>query len=159
MSDISFSRLYVVSNFPSMLLSYLFTTSSFLPRLFPRIHSAVGHILPMVPIVSGEFSADSCDSHWLSCFEVTKILREIGRNLVCNMGATQPIGIFLPPTSRKSMQLCGFVIFPTLCVIVHAMDLLPPPLLPPSFPLHQSVPSLFGWVVCPHWKCCGPFIL
>jgi hypothetical protein len=149
----------VVPDFPSILLSHCFTTSPYLPRLFPWFHSAVGDILLIVAIFTAEVSANSCDSCWLSCLEVSQTLREISRNLVCNMGATQPIEIFLPPTSRKSMQLCGFVTFPTLFIMVHAMDLLPPSLRPLSFSLHWSFPSLFGWVVRLHRMCSIPFIL
>jgi hypothetical protein len=37
--------------------------------------------------------------------------RMVGISL-CNVGATQPIGIFLPPPSRKSTQMCRFGILP-----------------------------------------------
>jgi len=62
-------------------------------------------------------------------------------NCSCNMGVTQPIGIFLPAPSRESTTLCGFGVLSSLFVMVHAMDLLtsphhPPFLLPPSvFPI------------------------
>ena len=154
MLDPSFSSLYVVPGFPSMLFSYLSTTSLLLPLLFLRLYSVVWHILLVVSVVGGEFSAHSCNSCHLSCLEVTRGLGQNGRNFWCNKGATQPIGIFLPPPSRNSMQLCGFGIFnsfrPGPC------NGSPP--FPPFFPLHPSFPSLFGRVVCRHQMCGVPLI-
>ena len=155
MPDPSFSTLYVVPDIPTMLFSYLFTTSSPLPLLFLRLYSVVCDILLVVPVLGGEFSAHSCNSCHLSCLEVTRGLGENGRNFSCNVGATLPIGIVLPPPSHESTQFCGFAIFPTLFVMVHAMDLLPSPL---SFPLHPSCPSLFGQVACRHRVCGIPLI-
>jgi len=148
--DALFSSLYVVPDFPSMLFLYLFTTSSPLPLLFLRLHSVVWHILLIVPVLGGECFAHSCSSCCLSCLEVTRGLGENDRIFLFNVGATQPIGIFLPPPSRKSTQLCGLAIFSTLFVMVHTMDLLHSPL---SFPLHPSFPSLFGEVVSRHRMC------
>ena len=155
MPDLSCSSLHVVPDFPSMLFSYLFTTSSPLPLLFVRSYSVVWQNLLVVPALGGEFSAHSCNSCRLSCLEVTRGLGENGRNFLCNVGATQPIGIFLSPPSRKSTQLCGFAIFSTLFVMVHAIDLLHTPI---SVPLHPSFPSLFGRVVCLYRVCGVPLI-
>jgi len=47
------------------------------------------------------------------------------------VGATLPIAISLPPPSLKSKQSYGFAIFSTHFVMVHAMDMLPAPLVPP----------------------------
>jgi len=79
--DPSFSSLYVVPDFPSMLLSYLFTTSSPLPLLFLRLFSVVWRIMLVVPVVGGEFSAHSCNSCCLSYLGVTRGLGENGRNV------------------------------------------------------------------------------
>ena len=169
MLDPSFSSLYVVPGFPSMLFSYLSTTSLLLPLLFLRLYSVVWHILLVVSVVGGEFSAHSCNSCRLSCLEVTRGLGENGRNFWCNMGATQPIGIFLPPPSRDSTQLCGFDILPlsrnsTSIVWLRYLQLFSSwsmqwiSSLPPFFPLHPSFPSLFGRVVCRHRMCGVPLI-
>ena len=144
MPDPAFSSLYVVPDFPSMLFSNCFTTSSLLHLLSLHRYSVVCHILLIIPVLGGEFPAHSCNTRRLSCLEVTRGLWENGRNVLCNVGATQPIGIFLPPPSCKSMQLCGFAIFSTLFVIVHAMDLLPTPLLPP---LLLPTPSVFPIII------------
>jgi len=159
--DTSFSSLYVVPGFPSMLFSYLSTNSLLLPLLFLCWYSVVWHILLVVSIVCGEFSAHSCNSCRLSCLEVTRGLGENRRNLWCNMGATQPIGIFLPPPSRNATQLCGFDILPLSYNSTPIVWLRYLPLfsswsmqwissLPPFFPFHPSFPSLFGRVVCWH---------
>jgi len=154
----SFSSISVGPDFPSMLFSYLFTTSSPLPLLFLRMYSVVWHILLLVPVVGGEFSAHSCKSCCIPCLEVTRGLGENGRNFQCNVGATQPIQIFLPPPSRKSTQLyifnilpsfhnstklCGFGIFNSFCHgPCNGSDHFPPsspPFLPP--------PSVFPIIV------------
>jgi hypothetical protein len=106
--DPSFSSLYVIPSFPSMHFSYLSTTSALLPILFLHLYSVVWHIYLVLPVVRGEFSAHSCNSCRLSCLDVKRGLGENSRNLLCNMGATQPIEIFLPPPWRKSTQLHGF---------------------------------------------------
>jgi len=137
------SSLYVVPDFPSMLFSFLSTTSSLLPLLCLRLHSVIWCILCIVPVLGGEFSASSCNIRCLSCLEVTRGLRENCRIFWCNMGATQPIRIFHPPPSPKSTQLCGFAIFSTLFVMVHAMDLLPYLLRPSCLP----PPSVFAIIV------------
>jgi len=161
--DPSFSSLYVVSNFPSMLFSYFSTTSLLLPLLFSCLNSAVGSILLIVHVLRGEFSSHPCSSHRLSSLEVTRGLGENGNNFLCNVGATQPIGIFLPLPSRKSMQMCVFHILPPSrnstqlcgfsifdCFCYGPCNGSPP--LPPSSPiffsLHPSFPSLFGRVAC-----------
>jgi len=95
-----------------MLFSYLFTTSSPLPLLIFCLYSEVWHILLVVPVVGDDFSAHSCYSCRLFCFQVTRGLGENGRNFSCNVGATQLIRIFLPPPFCKSTQLCGFDILP-----------------------------------------------
>jgi hypothetical protein len=172
--DPSFSSLYVVPDFPSMLFSYLITTSLTLPLLFLRLYSVVWRIMLIVPVVGGEVSAHSCNSCRLSCLEVTRGLWENGGNHLYNVGATQPIGIFLPPPSRKSMQLCRFGSLPPfrhstqLCGfdICNAFRHGPcngsPPFPaaspPPSFPLHPSFPSLIGRMVCWHRMCCVPLM-
>ena len=140
--------------------------ASQLLRLFPSSFSTctgwmgISCLLFLYSI--GEFSARSCSCHRLSCLEVTRGLRENGRNFSCNVGATQPIGIFLPPPSCKSTQLCRFEILlpspnPTpLCVFgifnsfrYGTFNGSPP--FPPSSP--QSFPSLFRRVVCRHRMC------
>jgi len=138
-----------------MLFPYLFTTSSPLPLPLLRWNSVFWHILFIVLVVGGEFSAHSCTSCRLSCVEVTRGLGENGRNFLCNMGATQPIGIFLPPPSHKFTQLCGFNILPPSCNIqsiawLRYLQLLSswsmqwmsslPSFFPLSFPLHPSFP-------------------
>jgi len=110
--DPSVFGLYVVPGFPSMLFSYLSTTSLLLPLLFLCFYSVVWNILLIISVVGGEFSAHSCNSCRLSCLEVTRGLGENGSNFWFNMGATQPIGIFLPPPSCNSTQLCRFDILP-----------------------------------------------
>ena len=72
MPNPSFSSLYVVSDFPSMLFLYLFTTSLPLSFSFLRLYSVVWLILLIVSVVGGEYSAHSCDSCRLSCVEVTR---------------------------------------------------------------------------------------
>ena len=99
MPDFSLSSLHVVSNIPSMLFSYLFTTTWPLPLLCPHLYSVVGHISLIVPSLSGEFSAHSYGSSHLACLEVTKGLGVNGRKFRCNVSTTQRIGIFpLPPS-------------------------------------------------------------
>jgi len=147
MPDPSFSSSYVVLDFPSMFFSYLFTTSLPLPVLFPCLYLAVRYILLVVPVFSGEFSAHSYNSHCLSCLEVTRGLGENSMNFWCNMGATQPIGIFLPQPSRKSTQLCGFDIFNSFCHCPCNGS----PLILPSWP--PSFPALFGCIVCRQLMC------
>jgi hypothetical protein len=169
MPDPSFSSFWVVPSFDRMLFSYLSTTSSLLPLLCLRLYSVVWNILVVVSAVSGECCAHSCNSCRLSCLKVTRGLGENGRNFSCNMGATQPIGIFLPPPSRNPMQLCGFDILPPSCnstsivwlryiqfFLSRSMQWISS--LFPFFPLHPSFPSLFGRVVCRHWVCCVPLI-
>ena len=152
-----------------MLFSYLSTTSSLLPLLFLRLYLVDWHILLVVSVVGGQFSAHSCNSCRVSCLEVTRGLGENGWNFCCNMGATQPIGIFLPPPSRNSMQLCGIDILPlslnsASIVWLQYLQLFSSWCIqcissfPPFFPLHPSLPSLFGQVVCPHRMCGVPLI-
>jgi len=78
--DPSFSSLYVVSDFPSMLFSYLFRTSLPLPFLFLRLYLVVWYVLLVVPVLGGEFSAHHCNSCHLSYLKVTTGLGENGRN-------------------------------------------------------------------------------
>ena len=96
MRDPSFSSLYVVPDFPSMLFSYLFTTSSPLHLLFLRMYSVVWYIVLVVAVLGGEFCAHSCLCCRLSYLEVTSGLGENCRNFLCNMGATQPKEYFFP---------------------------------------------------------------
>ena len=79
--DPSFSSLYVVPDIASMHFSYLFTTSLPVPCLFLCLYSVVWQILLVVPVLSGVFSANSCNSCRLSCLEHTGRLGENGRNL------------------------------------------------------------------------------
>jgi len=139
-----------------MLFSYLFTTSSPIPLLFLHLNSVVSHSLLIVPVVGGECFSHSCNSCRLSCVEVTRGLVENGRNFWCNIGATQPIGIFLPPPtcistqlcaldilppSRNSSQLCGFAIFNSFH---HSpCNGFLPSFVPP--PPHHSHHCLDGW--------------
>jgi len=101
----SVARVYVVPDVPSMLFSHLFTTGLPHPILFPRMDSAVAHISHVNSLLEGEFSAHSCDSRHLSCLKVTRRLGENRTNFRSNVGATQPIGIFLPQRSCKSTDL------------------------------------------------------
>jgi hypothetical protein len=167
--DTSFSSLYMVPDFPSMLFLYLSTTSLILPLIFLRLYSVVWHILLIVSVVGGEFLAHSCNSCRLSCLEVSRGLGDNGRNFWFNMGATQPIGICLPPPSGNSTQLCGFDILPqsrnsTSIVWLRYLQLFWSwymqwiSCVPPFFPLHPSCTSLFGWVVCRHRMCGFPLI-
>jgi len=129
-----------------MLFLYLFTTSLPLSFSFLRLYSVVWLILLIVSVVGGEYSAHSCDSCRLSCVEVTRGWGENGRNFWCNMGATQPIGIFLPPSSRNFTPFCGFAIFWNLFVMVHAMELLASCLLPTSSLPPQSIFPIIVWM-------------
>jgi len=156
-----------------MLFSNLFTTSAYHPLCCLRLYSVVWHILLVVPFPGGEFSAHPWYSHRLSCLEATRGIGETDRNFLCNVGATQPIGTFLPPPSCKSMQLCGFDILPPSCIstqlcglgIINSFHYGPcngsppfPPSSPLSFSLHSSLAWLFGWVVCRHRMCSSPCI-
>jgi len=156
--DPSVSSLYVVSDFPSKLFSNLFTTSLPLPLLFLLLHSVVWHSLHVVPVLCGEFSVHSCDSCRLSCLEVNSGSGENCRNFLCNMGATQPITIFVPPPFCESTQLCGIDILPPSCnstllcafrylqlFLLRSMHWISS--LPPLYPFHLSFPSSFGRLV------------
>jgi len=153
--DLSFSSLYVIHGLPSMLSSYLSTTSSLLPLLFLCLHSVIWRISLIVPVPGGEFSADSCNIRRLSCLEVTKWLGENGRNFLCHVCATQPIGIFLPPPGRESTQLCGFGILPPsrnstqLCGFCGSLSGYGPcsgsPPFPPTSPHRLAQHCLDGW--------------
>jgi len=82
-----FSSLYVLSDDSSMLFSYLFTTSLCLPHRFPYSHSAVGHILLIVPVLCGDFPPNSCDNCWRSYCDDTTGSGKNGRNFLycgCN---------------------------------------------------------------------------
>ena len=105
MPDPSFSSLYEVPDFPSTLILDLYTTSSSLPILVSCVHLAIGHIFHVVAVLGGEFSAHSCCSDCLPCLKVTNRSGENGRNFWCNVGATQPIGIFLHPPSCKTTAI------------------------------------------------------
>jgi len=133
----------VCSSHISSQLLHFFSSS------FPCLYPAVGYISLVVPVLGGEFSAHFCNSHCLSCLEVTKGLGENGTNFFCHMGATQPIGIFLPTPSCKSMQLCGFDILPLFnsfcCSPVNGS-----PPFPSSSPLFLPPRSIFPIVV---WMC------
>jgi len=113
------------------------------------MYSVVGHALLVLPVLSGGFSAQWCICHYLSCLEVTTELPVNGTNWVCNVGATRPMGICVPPASQKSTQLCGFDISlhlttsvnwvasvsSTLFDTFNSMDILPFP--PPSPPIYS----------------------
>jgi len=139
-ADPSFSTTYVVPGIPSVLFLYLSASFSLLCLLSVRLDSVDWHILLIVAVLSCEFSFHSCNRGPVSWLAVTRWSRENGRNC-WYVGATQPIGIFLPPLFGKPTQLCRFALFPTLFVMVHAIDLLPSPwhspfLVPPCvFPI------------------------
>jgi hypothetical protein len=59
----------------------------------------------MLPILGGKYFSDPHNRHFLCCLKSTRGLMVSGRNFKCNMGATQPRGIFLPPPLHKSTQL------------------------------------------------------
>jgi len=98
----------VVFVIPTILFSCLVTASSLLHLLYPCWYWVVGHIVLGVTVITGEYSARSCNSCRLCYLEISSGLEDSGRNFQCSMGATQPIGIFLAPPFSKSMQLCGF---------------------------------------------------
>ena len=145
--DCSVSSHYVVPDIPCMRFSYFFTTSLLLPLLISCLCSAVGHILLSISVLGGESSAESCNSRRLSCLEVTRGSGENGNHVWCNVGATQPIGIFLPPPSCKSAQLYGLDIFNSFCYCPWNGS--------PPFPLSSPLwfPLLFGRMVCQHMMC------
>jgi len=101
------------------------------------------------------FPADPCSSCCLSCLEVTSGLGENGRYVLCNMGATQPIGMYLPPPSRNSTQLCCFdfslhlVTRHQLCSFSGALFCYGPcngsSSFPSHFPSHLSHHCLDAW--------------
>jgi len=126
-----------------MLFSYLSSTCLPLPLLLPSSYSVVEHILLIMSVLGGAFSAHTCDSCHHSCLEITEGLGENGRKLLCNVCSTQPIGKFHPPPSLTFMHFCRFVIFWTLFVMVHAMNLIPFPLLP----LFLPPPSIFHIII------------
>lgn len=64
----SSSSLCVVPYFHSMLFSCHFTTSVLTSLLLPRLYSTAGHVLHIIPVVSGEFSVSSCISCLLMYF-------------------------------------------------------------------------------------------
>jgi len=119
----------------------------------------IWHILLVVPVPGSESSVYSWICYCLSCPIVTRWLGGNGSNCWCNVGAIQPIGIFLLPPSCRSMDFCRFEIFWTLFVMVQATDLLPSPLLPPrSIPHHPSFASFFRQIVCCHRMFSVPLI-
>jgi hypothetical protein len=70
--DPSFLSVYVGPDFPSMLFSYLFTTSPPLPLQIPHLFWEVWLMLLDVPVVRGEYSAHTCNNCRLSCVELTR---------------------------------------------------------------------------------------
>jgi hypothetical protein len=103
--DPSCSSLYVGPDIPSMHFPYLVTTTLPLPSLFLRMYLVDWQILLAVHLLGGELSANSRNTCRLPCLEDTRVLREDAQNFKCCVGATQPIGTSLPPSSCKSMQL------------------------------------------------------
>jgi len=94
-----------------MIISNLFTTSSFLSLSFLRIYSGFGLILLGVSILCDEYSADFCHCLWLSYLKVSWDLGEICWNTESNIGVAQPVGILLAPTCSISTQWCQITIF------------------------------------------------
>jgi hypothetical protein len=172
--DPSSSSPYLVPDSLSKLFSYLFTTFAPLPLPILCLYSVVWHTLLVIPVPGGAFSAHSSNNCCLTCLEATRGLVEYGRKFWCNVGATEPIRMFVPPPSHNSTPWCVFNIHPSshnihsivllryvqlLFVMAHEMD----PILfllhaPPCIPHHPSFPSLFGRVVCLHRMCCIPLI-
>lgn len=72
----------------------------------------------------------------LSCLEVTRGLEENSRNVSCNVGATEPIVIFLCSPSHKSTQYFEFDIFKSF---PHSPSNWSPPFRTSS---HLSSPSI-----------------
>jgi hypothetical protein len=106
----SFSSLYVVPDFPSMLFSYYFTTSLPLPLHILSQSSVHWYIGLVIPVLGCEFSGHHLNSRRLSYTMVTKEYVENLPKFSCKVGATQRNGIFLPVRFRKSMQWCEFCI-------------------------------------------------
>ena len=79
----------------------------------------VGHIMLGVPVLRASFSPHSCNPHYLSSLEVTGWCEVNHSKFQCTVGATQPIGIFLPLPSHESMQLCGFYVLPLSYKFIH----------------------------------------
>jgi hypothetical protein len=146
---IAFSSLYVVPDCPCICVSYLFPTCLPCSLLFLHMYSGVLHILLSVSDPGGECSSQSSICCRLSCLEVTRRLVKNGRNVLCIVGATQPMGILLPHPSHISTQLCGFHILPPvfnnkqLCGfgIFNALPLGPQNGSPP-FPLLSPPPII-----------------
>jgi len=143
--DPTFPNLSVVSGFHNMLFSCFLMTSWLLPLCFFHLHSVVSHILLIICVLGCGFSTHSCNCCRVSCPKVTRGLGANGRNVWCNMGATQPIWIFLPPPSLESTQLCGFAIFSTRFIILHAINLLPSTLLSLFLPPLSVLPKVV-WI-------------
>ena len=137
MPNSSFSNLYVVPHFSSICFTYLLTTSLLVTLCFPYLYSMVRHILLIVSVLRLERSGHPNNSHHRLYLKVTRGLGVNDWNFWSNMGATQPMGIYLPPPSCMSTQLCGFNIFNSF-IIVHAMHLLPCPLVHPHHSQHCS---------------------
>jgi len=93
----SSSSLCVVLDSPSLLLLYLFSTSSLLPLVVLYMNLVFAHMLVVIPLRGREFSAHTCKGNCLSHHEVMTGFGENGSKFQCSMGVTQRIGIFLPP--------------------------------------------------------------
>lgn len=79
-TDSSVSSSYMVPNFPCMLFSYLFTTSSPLTILILRKYWVFWEIFLIVPVPSAEFSAHTSNRCSLSSLDVTRGFGDDGRN-------------------------------------------------------------------------------
>ena len=90
-------------------------TSSLLPLLFPHLCWVVGHVSLVLLVQSWKCAGHACSSCRAFCLNIPRALGENRMNFMSNMSATQPIGIFLPPPSRKSTQLYGFTVLPPSC--------------------------------------------
>jgi len=126
-----------------MLFSYLSTTSLLLPLLLPCLYLAVGHFFHVIPVPGGEFLVNSCDSHYLEYLMISRGVWENGRNFLCYVSATQPLGIHLPELSGTSTQLWRFHIL--LLFSIWYMQWICS--LPPSFPPYLFRHWLDGWYV------------
>jgi len=140
--DHSFSSLNVVPSFPCMLFLNLTTTSSLLSPIILCFYRVVGNVMIIIRVLGGDCSAHPCNGRRHSGLKFTRGLGEDGRTFSYNMGVTQQIEIFHPPSSRKYTQFCAFGIFSTIVIVLHSMDLLPSPHLPSFLPLAFVSPTI-----------------
>jgi len=149
----SFSSLNVVHDFPSILFLYPFTTCLVLPDHLIGLNSVVGHVLLLGPVLGGAFSGHTFDTYHHSCLKVARGLGENCRNFWCNVGATQPLGIYLPPPSHKSTQLYGFSIFNSVRYFPCNRSPSFPSLFPPPSLSHHCSEQWIASTRCAELKC------